>query len=59
MKLFNDQFDEFSWTDKNKAKQLTNQGMQLILNGKNNMLRPLLVQLVHLLPKGEIPGTLG
>lgn len=59
MKLFNDQFDEFSWTDKNKAKQLTNQGMQLIMNGRNNALRPLLVQLVQLLPKGEIPGTLG
>lgn len=59
MKLFSDQFDEFSWTDKNKAKQLTNQGMQLILNGRNNALRPLLVQLVQLLPKGEIPGILG
>ena len=59
MRMFNDQFDEFNWTDKNRAKHLTNQGIDLIMNGKNNALRPLLVQLVQLLPKGEIPGTLG
>ncbi len=59
MRMFNDQFDEFNWTDKNRAKHLTNQGIELIMNGRNNALRPLLVQLVKLLPKGEIPGTLG
>jgi molecular chaperone DnaK len=59
MKMFHDQFEELSWTDKNRAKHLTNQGIELIMSGRNNAIRPLLVQLVQLLPKGEIPDTLG
>lgn len=59
MKMFNDQFEEFSWKDRSRAKQLTNQGMELIMNGRNNALRPLLIELVKLLPGNEIPGTLG
>jgi molecular chaperone DnaK len=59
MRHFNDNFDNFDWTDRNRAKQLTNQGMQLLMNGNTSSLRPILVQLVRLLPKDQQPDTLG
>lgn len=59
MRHFNDNFENFDWTDRNRAKQLTNQGMQLLMNGNSGSLRPVLVQLVRLLPKDQQPDTLG
>lgn len=59
MRHFNDNFENFDWTDRNRAKQLTNQGMQLLMNGNTGSLRPVLVQLVRLLPKDQQPDTLG
>ncbi len=59
MRHLNDNFESYDWTDTNKAKQLTNQGMQMLMNGNTNALRPVLVQLVRLLPKDQQPGTLG
>lgn len=59
MRHFNDNFESFDWIDKNRAKQLTNQGMQLLINGNTSSLRPVLVQIVRLLPKDQQPDTLG
>lgn len=59
MRHFNDNFENFDWTDRNRAKQLTNQGMQLLMNGNTSSLRSVLVQLVRLLPKDQQPDTLG
>jgi molecular chaperone DnaK len=39
------EFDTIQWKDKNKARQLVNQGLKLISEGKTNQLRPLLHQI--------------
>lgn len=39
------EFNNLQWKDKNKAKQLINQGLKLISEGKTSQLRPLLHQI--------------
>ncbi|MBX6360161.1 MAG: Hsp70 family protein [Acidobacterium ailaaui] len=58
LKYFNDFFNNFHWKNPTKARQLINKGMQLIVNDNTDALRPILVELVNLLPKDEIPDTL-
>ena len=57
----NNDFNSFRWKDATKARQLVNQGLQLAAAGKNAAIRPLLVQLVNLMPddiRGKIGGML-
>ncbi len=57
---FNDGFNSFHWKDANKARQLINQGMQMVTNGNTSGVRSILQQLIGLLPDNEKPKqTLG
>lgn len=57
---FNDGFNSFHWKDANKARQLINQGMQMVTNGNTSGVRSILQQLIGLLPDSEKPKqTLG
>lgn len=57
---FNDTFNSFNWKDSNKARQLINQGMQMVTNGNTSGIRSILQQLIGLLPDSEKPKqTLG
>ena len=42
------EFNNLQWKDKNKARQLVNQGLKLIQEGKTSQLRPLLHQIWEL-----------
>jgi molecular chaperone DnaK len=56
---FNQDFSLFHWKDVTKARQLINKGLQMIANGNNNI-RPVLAELVQLIPSDELPtDTLG
>ena len=54
------EFNNIQWKDKNKARQLVNQGLKLISEGKTSQLRPLLHQIwdLRIYPDGE-KDTLG
>ena len=57
LKYHDREFDHLKWKDKNKARQLVNQGLRLIAEGQNNKLRPVLIQIWELRidPEDEIP----
>jgi len=58
LKELNDNFNSFDWRDPNKARQLINQGIQMVNQKNTTNLRSVLVQLVQLLPRedeGETP----
>jgi len=60
--LYHDrEFSNLQWKDKNKARQLVNQGLQLIADGKINQLRPLLRQIwaLRIDPSDDDGTTLG
>jgi molecular chaperone DnaK len=59
LRHLNDSFSSFHWRDPNKARQLVNQGLQLATAGKTSAIRPILVELIGLMPEGERPETLG
>jgi molecular chaperone DnaK len=50
----NDTFHTYHWTDTARARQLINSGLQMVANGNNNV-RPILVEIVKLIPKDELP----
>jgi molecular chaperone DnaK len=53
-------FNTYSWKDKNKARQLVNQGLQLATSGNTGSIRQILIQLFALMPDDEKPkDTLG
>jgi molecular chaperone DnaK len=54
------EFNNLKWKDKNKARQLVNQGLKLIQEGKTSQLRPLLHQIwdLRIDPDGD-RDTLG
>lgn len=54
------EFNNIQWKDKNKARQLVNQGLKLISEGKTSQLRPLLHQIwdLRIDPDGD-RDTLG
>jgi molecular chaperone DnaK len=54
---FNQEFNSFHWKNPAKARQLINQAMQQVANGNRNI-RPLLVEIVQLLPQNEVGNTL-
>jgi molecular chaperone DnaK len=47
-------FNSFHWKDATKARQLINQGLQMVANGNKNI-RPVLIEIVQLIPKDELP----
>ena len=55
IKYHDREFNTLKWKDKNKARQLVNQGLQLISEGKNKFLRPLLHQIWDLRVDDEGP----
>jgi molecular chaperone DnaK len=55
------EFDNLNWKDKNKARQLINQGLMLVAEGKLSQLDPLVRQIYKLkidLTEGDDGGTL-
>jgi molecular chaperone DnaK len=60
LKHIDTDFNSYHWKDRNKARQLTNQGLQLATVGKTTAIRPILIQLITLMPDDEKPKeTLG
>ena len=47
------EFNAFKWKDANQARQLVNQGMQMVVTGRNSEIRPILVQIINLMPDNE------
>lgn len=56
---FNDTFNSFHWTNPNKARQLINQGLQQVNEGKTGGIRNILIEIFSLMPDDEKPETLG
>jgi len=53
-------FNSYHWKDRNKARQLCSQGLQMATNGNTDGIRNILVQLIALMPDDEKPkDTLG
>jgi len=60
LKQINSSFNIYHWKDPNKARQLVNQGLQFASDGKTSPIRPLLIQILNLMPEDEKPKeTLG
>lgn len=60
LQQINNDFGSFKWKNATKARQLVNQGMQLVTDGRTNSLRPILVQIVAEMSDDEKrKGTLG
>ena len=51
------EFEKLKWKDKNKARQLVNQGLRLIAEGHTNKLRPIIIQIwdLRIDPEDERP----
>jgi molecular chaperone DnaK len=48
-------FNTYNWKDRNKARQLCNQGLQMATAGNTTAIRPILIQLIELMPDEEKP----
>lgn len=61
LQQFNQDFNTHEWADRNRARLLINQGMQIAANNPTKeRLRPIVIELFKLLPKAEravIPGA--
>ena len=56
LQQFNAEFDSHSWRDRNKARMLINQGLQMAANNPSKeRLRPLISELFRLLPEMDRP----
>lgn len=56
LKQFNDEFDMHDWSDRNKAKILISQGLQIAAtNPSKQRLRPIVIELFKLLPGIDKP----
>jgi len=56
----NNDFNSIQWKDATKARQLINQGLQMISNGRTSELRSLISAIISLMPDNEKPReTLG
>lgn len=56
---FNDTFNSYHWTNPNKARQLINQGLQQVNEGRTGGIRNILIEVIALMPEDEKPETLG
>jgi molecular chaperone DnaK len=54
LQYLNSNFSAYHWKNVTKARQLINQGLQMVANGNNNV-RPILVEVVQLIPENELP----
>ncbi len=60
LKQFNDEFDIHDWSDRNKAKMLISQGLQIAAtNPSKQRLRPIVIELYKLLPGIDKPILTG
>lgn len=60
LKHIDSDFNSYHWKDRNKARQLCNQGLQMATAGNTGGIRNILVQLIALMPDDEKPkDTLG
>jgi len=59
LRHINETFGSYHWKNPTKARQLVNQGMQMATNGRTTAIRPILVELIGLMPDDEKPETLG
>jgi len=58
LKNFSDEFDTLDWKDKNKAREVLNQGIQMAAkNPTKEKLRPIVIELYKLLSDGTTPLT--
>lgn len=55
----NDCFNEYHWKNPAKARQLVNQGLQMAADGNTRAIRPVLIEVIGLMPENEKPETLG
>ena len=55
----NDDFTNIKWKDAGKARVLLNQAIQSINNRKIGNLRPLLIQIIELMDRGDAEAFLG
>ncbi|MDR1914803.1 MAG: hypothetical protein LBQ68_10040, partial [Clostridiales bacterium] len=46
-------FGSYHWKNASKARQLINQGLQLVAAGRNTAIRPILVEIIALMPENE------
>ena len=60
LKHIDSDFNSYHWKDRNKARQLCNQGLQMATAGNTGGIRNVLIQLIALMPDDEKPkDTLG
>lgn len=60
LKHIDNAFNTYNWKDRNKARQLCNQGLQMASAGDTSGIRNILIQIVALMPDDEKPKeTLG
>lgn len=52
----NRDFAEYSWLDPNNARQLVNQGLKLVTEGKTQDLKPIISKLIGLMPENKKPA---
>jgi molecular chaperone DnaK len=57
LKHIDSDFNSYHWKDRNKARQLCNQGLQMATAGNTSGIRPILIQLIELMPENERPET--
>ncbi len=55
LKQIESDFNTYNWKDRNKARQLCNQGLQMATAGNTSGIRPILIQLIELIPENERP----
>jgi molecular chaperone DnaK len=51
----NNEFNSFHWKNPTKARQLLNQGLQMAAAGNTSSIRPIIIQLISLMPEDERP----
>ena len=58
LKHIDGNFNTYNWKDKNKARQLLNQGLQMATAGNTAAIKPILIQIIGLMPDNEKPKDL-
>ena len=51
----NNDYNSFHWKNPTKARQLINQGLQMAAAGNTSSIRPIIIQLISLMPEEERP----
>lgn len=55
LRYIDSEFNTYHWKDRNKARQLVNQGLQMAISGNTSSVRSIIVQLIGLMPDDEKP----